>query len=87
MSVYAVEKVLWELVNDPGLVAEFKDPRSKYLAPYRLTEDEKKLLGNAVNFPALKALGVNERLLLAADMLLNGPEHALAGLNPQSIAK
>lgn len=77
MSVYAVEKVLWELVNDPGLVAEFKGPGGKYLAPYQLTADEKKLLENEVNFSALKALGVNERLLLAADMLLNGPENIL----------
>ena len=76
MSLYAVERVLWELVNDADRIADFREETEKYLQPYQLSAEEKKLLETS-DYEAMKAAGVNDRLIFAAKIALDGKESDL----------
>lgn len=76
MSLHAVERVLWELVNDADRIPDFRLGAEKYLAPYQLSAEEKILL-NDRDYDAMQAYGVDERLLIAVKIALHGKESVL----------
>ncbi len=63
MSLYHVQKLIYELNRDPRVRARFEQEREPLLAQYELTEEE----GRAIREPdigLLYVMGVNGQLLM-----------------------
>ena len=73
MSLYAMERILWEMVNDQDRISQFRADPNAYLGHYPLTEKEKRWLLN-LDYASLERHGVNQRLVFAARLALEGPD-------------
>lgn len=63
MSLYAVQKLIYQLNRDPAVRRQFEQDREVLLTQYELTEEER----NAVRLPdigLLYVMGVNGQLLM-----------------------
>ena len=63
MSLYYLQKLLYNLNRDPPLQARFKADRQGVLADYDLTDEERKALTEP-DIGLLYVLGVNGQLLM-----------------------
>ncbi len=63
MSLYAVQKLLYQLNRDPGVRARFEADREDVLAGFDLTEEELGAVRDA-DIGLLYVLGVNGQLLM-----------------------
>lgn len=71
MSVYTIEKILWEFGDEPSRAKAFlKDPDG-YLAQFQLAEEEFRMV-RTMDVKALGAYGVSNMLLMMSWPLLNG---------------
>ena len=61
MTVNTVERVLWELTDDPERVEAFFDSPDDYLAQYPLTEEERRMV-RTMDVAAFDAYGVSNML-------------------------
>jgi len=73
MSVHAVEKVLWEIGNDPSRIQRLMEDSTSYFAPYSLDDEEKAMILD-VNVKALADHGVSTLLTMMIWPLFKGPE-------------
>ena len=62
MSLYSVQKVLFQLNNDPATRSRFTANRDALLAEYALTDEERRALADA-DIGRLHLLGVHPLLL------------------------
>ena len=62
VSLYAVQKVLFELNNDPVVRRRFEEERDAVLAGYALTDEERRALAQA-DVGQLHLMGVHPLLL------------------------
>lgn len=63
MSLYGVQKLLWQLNRDRGLQARFRDDADAVLDGYPLTAEERAAIA-APDIGLLYVLGVNGQLLM-----------------------
>src|SRR5260370_21474458 len=63
MSLYYVQKLLYQLNRDPGTQKRFAEDRDGLLAEYELTGEERQALGGP-DIGLLYVLGVNGQLLM-----------------------
>ena len=69
MSLYQMQKVLYELNRDPALQEAFKADRSAVLARYKLTDEEREALRRG-DVGLVYVLGANGQLLMHFAALL-----------------
>jgi hypothetical protein len=69
MSLYQMQKVLYELNRDPSLQAAFKADRDAVLARYKLTDEEREALRSG-DVGLVYVLGANGQLLMHFAALL-----------------
>ena len=62
MSLYCVQKILFQVNNDAGVWGRFATDRTALLADYRLTEAERRVLHNT-DIGTLYVMGVHPLLL------------------------
>lgn len=71
MSLNTIERIFWELGDDPAKVKKFlKDPDG-YLSQFPLSEEERRMV-RTMDVKALDAYGVSNMLTMLAFQLLNG---------------
>jgi hypothetical protein len=63
MSVYAIEKALWDVCNDPGKLALFRSDPQGFTAEYALSEHEASLVRD-LQVQSLVAWKVNPMLVM-----------------------
>lgn len=71
MSIYSVEKVLWELQADKAKVEKFHSDPVSFLEKYSLAEDERELI-LAQNVRVMADRGVSQMLLFNTWQAMNG---------------
>ena len=64
MSLYQVQKCLYELNRDAEVQQRYRDARNALLAGYDLTDEERQALANG-DIGLLYVLGVNGQILMA----------------------
>lgn len=69
MSLYQIQKVLYELNRDPSLQATFMADRGAVLERYKLTEEEREALHSG-DIGLVYVLGANGQLLMHFAALL-----------------
>ncbi len=69
MSLYYVQKLLYQLNRDPRTVQRFRENREAVLDEYRLDDEERAALENG-DIGLLYVLGVNGQLLMHYSALL-----------------
>ena len=69
MSLYYVQKLLYQLNRDPQVRRRFKDDSAGVLADYQLTDDERNALANG-DIGLLYVMGVNGQLLMHYSALI-----------------
>lgn len=91
MSMYTVERVLFEIASGPAQAAEFKRDRQAFLAAYPLTPEEAGMLA-LLDVARMQARGVDPMLTMRAFTAVEGRErlgdymgslHAAAGKGGQ----
>jgi hypothetical protein len=73
MSVYAVERFLWDLCNVPDRFALYRADPEKMISDYRLSEAEKRML-SGLKVRALMDYQVNPMLIMTAWNALIGSD-------------
>lgn len=73
MSSYMIEKVLWEICNDPQRTPEFNKDPGLYLTRYRLNDEERRMLIQ-MDVRALAEDNVNPLLIMMAYQQIKGPQ-------------
>ena len=73
MSVNAIEKVLWEIGNDPSRIQGLMNDSAAYLAAYNLDEEEKNMILE-VDVKSLADHGVSTLLTMMVWPLFKGPD-------------
>jgi Aromatic-ring-opening dioxygenase LigAB, LigA subunit len=69
MSLYYVQKLLYQLNRDPSVRRRFQESRDDLLAEYRLTDEERNaIVGGDIGL--LYVMGVNGQLLMHYSALL-----------------
>ncbi len=63
MSLYAVQKLIYQLNRDPGLRSDFETDRDRVLSGFDLTEEERHAICQP-DIGLLYVLGVNGQLLM-----------------------
>ena|SRR5690349_4023658 len=63
MSLYQMQKFLYELNRDPSVQAAFKADRTSALQPYKLTDEERRALIDG-DVGLVYVLGANGQLLM-----------------------
>jgi hypothetical protein len=63
MSLYYVQKLLYELNRDPGLQKQFFSDKAAVMAAYKLDEEEREALSKP-DIGMLYILGVNGQILM-----------------------
>ncbi|WP_069865728.1 hypothetical protein [Pseudomonas citronellolis] len=71
MSIYSLEKVLWDLHADPQKVEKFHNDPMSFLADYSLAEDERELVLSQ-NVRVMADRGVSQMLLFISWQAVNG---------------
>jgi hypothetical protein len=69
MSLYYVQKMLYQLNRDPGMRARFQANREDVLAEYQLTEEERNALLEG-DVGLLYVMGVNGQILMHYSALI-----------------
>lgn len=69
MSLYYVQKLLYQLNRDPAVRRRFAEERSQLLEEYRLTDEERRAIVDG-DIGLLYVLGVNGQLLMHYAALL-----------------
>jgi hypothetical protein len=73
MSMFSMERALWELTNNPDNVAQFRTEPDKLLASYQLDEEETDFL-KAFNVRAMADRDVSPMLLMLAWFAVQGQD-------------
>ena len=73
MSLYAVEKVFWELGKYPERIARLQADPDGYLAAYNLDDEERRMI-REVDLKGLSEKGVSTLLTLMVWPMFKGPE-------------
>ena len=73
MSMYMVEKVIWEMGRDPERARQFLENPDDYLSRYYLPEEERSILKD-LDVRAMADRGVSTLLTMMAWMTIKGPE-------------
>lgn len=71
MSIYTLERVLWDLHAHPEKVQQFHSDVERFLAGYPLTGGERALL-ETLNVRAMADLGVSQMLLFCSWQAVQG---------------
>jgi hypothetical protein len=71
MSLYTLERVLWDLHAHPDKVREFHAGADAFLRPYPVTEEERSLI-KSLDVRAIADLGVSQMLLFCAWQAVQG---------------
>jgi hypothetical protein len=69
MSLYNVQKLLYQLNRDPGVRKRFEAGREEVLAEYSLTDEERKALLDG-DIGLLYVMGVNGQILMHYSALI-----------------
>lgn len=69
MSLYYVQKLLYQLNRDPAVRRRFHDDRAEILEEYELTDEERRALENG-DIGLLYVMGVNGQILMHYSALL-----------------
>jgi hypothetical protein len=69
MSLYYVQKLLYQLNRDPGVRKRFAEDREGLLADYRLDDDERRAIVEG-DIGLLYVMGVNGQLLMHYSALI-----------------
>lgn len=69
MSLYFVQKLLYELNRDPGVRARFEQAPDQLLEAYRLTDEERRAILDG-DIGLLYVMGVNGQILMHFSALL-----------------
>jgi hypothetical protein len=72
VSLYYVQKLLYQLNRDPGVRKRFEADRSALLDEYELTDEERKAIDQG-DVGLLYVMGVNGQLLMHYAALLGQP--------------
>jgi aromatic-ring opening dioxygenase LigAB LigA subunit len=72
MSLYCVQKVLYQLNRDPSVRKRFDDNRAELLAEYELTAEERSAILDG-DIGLLYVMGVNGQILMHYSALLGQP--------------
>ncbi len=73
MSMYMIEKVIWEMGREEEKAKRFMENPDAYLTQYHLSDEEKQILKD-LDVRAMADLGVSTLLTLMAWMTIKGPE-------------
>lgn len=79
MSVYMIEKLLWEITQQPQRAAEFKADPDRFLQGYALAADEAAMI-KKLDVRALVARNVNPMLTMRLWSLMKGRDQTPAYL-------
>lgn len=71
MSIFAIEKLLWQAASNPVDAGKFRAEPAHYLAGFRIDEEERTQLMNW-DVAGLADRGVNPMLLLMAFSIVTG---------------
>src|SRR5690606_29202001 len=69
MSLYYVQKLLYQLNRDPGVRRRFRDGRAELLDEYELTDEERRAIEDG-DIGLLYVMGVNGQILMHYSALL-----------------
>lgn len=76
MSIYSLEKVLWDLHADPAKVERFHSDPAAFLEGYSLAEDERELVLSQ-NVRVMADRGVSQMLLFISWQAVNGGDSSI----------
>ncbi|MBV2205678.1 MAG: hypothetical protein KUL87_09675 [Pseudomonas sp.] len=76
MSIYTMEKVLWDLHSDPEKIKHYKRDPEGFLGAYPLASDERSLLTEQ-HVREMADRGVSQMLLFVAWQDVNGGEASI----------
>jgi len=79
MSAYMIEKLLWEITQQPQRAAEFKADPDRFLSAYALAADEVEMVKN-MDVRAMVARNVNPMLTMRGWSVLKGRDQMPAYL-------
>ncbi|MGQ7908811.1 hypothetical protein [Burkholderia sp. BC1] len=71
MSIYTMERVLWDLHTDPAKVKRFHSDAGEFLSAYLLAEEERALL-ESLDVRAIADKGVSQMLLFCSWQAIQG---------------
>ncbi|WP_038712657.1 hypothetical protein [Burkholderia sp. lig30] len=71
MSIYTMERVLWDLHADPVKVARFHSNASEFLSAYPLSGEERVLL-ESMDVRTIADMGVSQMLLFCSWQAIHG---------------
>ena len=72
MSLYYVQKLLYQLNRDPAVRTRFENDKARLLAEYELTDEERVAIDNG-DIGLLYVMGVNGQILMHYAALLGQP--------------
>ena len=72
MSLYYVQKLLYQLNRDPAVRSRFGSDRDSLLAEYQLTDEERRAIEGG-DIGLLYVMGVNGQILMHYSALLGQP--------------
>ena len=72
MSIYTLERVLWDLHAQPEVAGNFRRDAEAVLNAYPLTDDERAMM-QSLDVRAMADRGVSQMLLFISWLALNGP--------------
>ncbi|CAA0308994.1 conserved hypothetical protein [Alteromonas alvinellae] len=73
MSVYTIERVLWDLQDSDEKAALYREQPNEILNQYNLTTDEHSLLSD-MDIESMVSLGIDQMLMFMAWQAINGPQ-------------
>ncbi|GGB75084.1 hypothetical protein [Shewanella inventionis] len=73
MSIYTIERVLWDLQDSNEKSALYRNDPDEILENYSLTPDELSILSK-MNIEAMVTLGVDQMLMFMTWQAINGPQ-------------
>jgi hypothetical protein len=86
MSLYYVQKLLYQLNRDPGVRKRFDTSREDVLAEYALTDDERRALLDG-DIGLLYVMGVNGQILMHYSALIGQKWDEYIAAMKQGVAK
>jgi hypothetical protein len=86
MSLYNVQKLLYQLNRDPGVRKRFAESREDVLAEYSLTDEERKALLDG-DIGLLYVMGVNGQILMHYSALIGQKWDEYIAAMRQGVAK
>ncbi|AEF05080.1 hypothetical protein [Alteromonas naphthalenivorans] len=73
MSVYTIERVLWDLQDSDEKAALYREQPNEILNQYNLTTDEHSLLSD-MDIESMVSLGIDQMLMSMTWQAINGPQ-------------